>query len=208
MEIKERIKQQPLLIFSLSNPSNELIEIAVREDIRLLNYFMNDELYDKFKFEEDSIVCLDRLSDRKLKNIIMMNPSEIKKVSNPSDQLQIVAVKRQPILVFSLKNPSIHVWRTVLESEPMYIKYIESPIQELQMLAITKSIRTLEFIKKPTKVIQRYVIKHYPEYVHILKQVDDDVCLETLKKYGLDAVLMFNNISDTVRQFLFNQSPK
>lgn len=208
MDIKARIKQDPLFIFSIPNPSNELVEIAAKEDIRLLNYFINDELYDKFKFEEDSIACLDGLSDSKLKNIIMMNPSDIKKLSNPSDQLQIIAVKRQPDLIFSLKNPSIHVWRTALELEPMYIKYIESPIQELQMLAITKSIKTLEYIKKPTKVIQRYVIKHYPEYVHALRQIDDDVCLEALKKYGLRAVSMFMNIGDSVRHSLYGKAPK
>lgn len=205
MDIRDQIKQRPLLIFSLMNPSNELIEIAVREDIRILNYFLNDDLYDKFKFEEDSIISLDGLSDNKLKNIIMMNPSNIKKLSDPSDQLQIVAVKRDPSLVFYLKEPSIHVWRTVLELEPMYIKYIDAPIQELQMLAISKSIKSLEYIKNPTKVIQRYVIKHYPEYVHSLRHVDDDVYLETLKKYGLGSISMFRRISDDVRKSLYVQ---
>lgn len=205
MDIRDQIKQRPLLIFSLINPSNELIEIAVKEDIRILNYFLNDDLYDKFKFEEDSIISLDGLSDNKLKNIIMMNPSNIKKLSDPSDQLQIVAVKRDPSLVFYLKSPSIHVWRTVLEIEPMYIKFIDAPIQELQMLAISKSIKSLEYIKNPTKVIQRYVIKHYPEYVHSLRHVDDDVYLETLKKYGLGSISMFGRISDDVRKSLYVQ---
>ena len=208
MDIKETIKQQPLLILSLPNPSNELIEIAVKEDIRLLSYFMNDELYEKFKYDEESIISLDGLSDKRLKNIIMLNPSNIKKLSNPSEQLQIVAVKRDPNLIFSLDNPSISVWRTVLEVDPMYIKYIDSPTQELQMLAICKAIRTLEYIKKPTKVIQRYVIKHYPEYTYLLKHIDDDVCLETLKKHGIESVLVFRNISDRVRKYLYNHPPK
>lgn len=206
MDIQEMLRKDPLMIFKISNPSNELIEIAVTEDIRLINYFMNDYLYDKFKYEEDSIITLDGLSSNKLKNVIMINPSYIKKLSNPTDQLQIVAVKRDPSLVFFLKEPSIHVWRTVIDIEPSYIKYIDSPIQELQMLAISKSIRALEFIKRPTKVIQRYVVKHYPEYVHLLRQVDDDICLETIKKYGISSVTMFGSISESVRATLLQQS--
>ena len=203
MTIEEEIRNNPYLIFTMRNPPDKLIELAISVEVGIVNHFMTNKRYDNYKIEDGMIFNLDNLSEEKLASIIMLNPSAVLKLSNPSDNLQVMAVKRKPDIIFMLNKPSIKVWRAAISENPSYIKYLDNQIQELQLLAISVSPNTIEFIKKPTKVVQRYVIKHYPEYTYKLRCVDDDICIQTIRKYGLQSIMMFPRLSDTVREAIY-----
>ena len=204
MTIEEEIKNNPYLIFTMRNPPDRLIQLAISVEVGIVNHFMTNERYDKYKIEDGLIFNLDNLSEEKLASVIMLNPSAVLKLSNPSVNLQVMAVKRKPDIIFMLNEPSIKVWRVAINENPSYIKYLDEQVQELQLLAISVSPNAIQFIKKPTKVVQRYVIKHYPEYTYKLRYVDDDVCIETIRKYGLQSIVMFPRLSDNVREALYN----
>lgn len=204
MTLEEQIKNNPYLIFTMKNPPDSLIDLAISVEVGIVNHFMTNKRYDKYKIEDGTIFNLDNLSEEKLSRIVMLNPSAVLKLSNPSINLQVLAVKRKPDIIFMLDKPSIKVWRTAIGENPSYIKYLDEQVQELQLLAISISPNAIEFIKKPTKVVQRYVIKHYPEYAYKLRCVDDDICIDTIRKEGLQSIMMFPRLSDAVREAIYD----
>ena len=116
---------------------------------------------------------------------VMQNPSKVAELENPTEPIQLAAVRKNGIMVRYFKNPSEEVQKSAvaqtghaleylknpseevkahaIEHHPYAIKYVKHPSEELQFLAIEKDIGMMEYIANPTEDVQMVAVqKHLP----------------------------------------------
>jgi hypothetical protein len=105
---------------------------------------LNDKLYnDSFKMGNDAYKFFGDI-DQEQKDIIVVrhNGYDIKKIDNPSEAVQLAAVKE--------RGPAIRV---------LYRKGIE-PSEQVQLAAVKNDINSFDWIKNPTEAVKKYYEEH------------------------------------------------
>ena len=95
-----------------------------------------------------------------------------KKLKNPSEEIQIIAVKKNYRVLKYIKNPSTEVQKVAIKTNSKAIELIENLSEEIQLSLIKKDFRLLSKIKNPTKkVIKEATLKRYDEADKISKRM-------------------------------------
>ncbi len=168
------IKKCAKNIFVIKNPTPEALKLAL--DLEVSFY----ELNDRFDLSEDIIVYAIELDEgtisvgdlklftkRVLITLIKLNSDNIRYVSNPPEELQLLALNsiefienptdkvlelgilKNPEQLLCLENVPLHLLRLVVEKDGNNIGYIPSPSLELQLLAADSEYFSLDNIKNP-----------------------------------------------------------
>lgn len=201
MSIKDKIKENPEIIFTMKKISFDYIVEAVKANPFLINHFMSDKLYDIFESTDiDSVIMnYDGLSQNRIRELIIKQPRTILKISNPTEDMKLLAVNRSPRLIFELDRPSEDLLRAAIKNKPMLIQYIFEPSEELQMICVTQTRKYLSSITRPCRAVQQYVLNYYPDYIHHLRFIEDDIVIDYINKNGLKSITRLPKISDKVR---------
>ena len=204
MTIEDKIREEPLYILCIENPTLEQIKIAIHESgPELVHLFLNDDLFEYFcndgGFEEISLVKnLNGLSESKMREIIFADYRLIEKIESPSEKLQILAVNRNPEAILLIDNASIKAWNVAVHKKPELIDYFYQPPQELQLIAVTSDVKSIKYIDEPTKKVQLYVARLGPENIANIKNIHPDVACECIKRYGLSVFIFLKRTDEQV----------
>lgn len=211
MTIDEKIRTQPLYILCIEHPTKDQIMIALREGgPELLHLFLDDNLFDFFckenGEEELSLVKnLNGLSESKLREVIFKDYTLISKVDNPSEQLQVHAVNRNPDAILLMEKASYLAWKVALSIKPQLIDFYHKPPEELQMVAVKANVKTIRFLDEPTKKVQTYAIRIGIENIANIRNIHPDVACECIKRYGLDAFMFLRRTDKEVLDEIKNK---
>ena len=85
---------------------------------------------------------------------VKKNPNYIKFINNPSEELQIQAVKEIGYTIKYISDPSLEIQRKAIIQNPYAIEYFEEPCEEIQLLAINIAPKCYKCIKNPTEKVK------------------------------------------------------
>jgi hypothetical protein len=92
-----------------------------------------------------------------LEKWVYNNAGLIQFMDNPSEEVQLAAVKDDPWAIKHIQNPSERVGLVAVEKIPYSIKYIQNPSQEVQLAAVKKNPYTFYHIKHPTEAVKQFL---------------------------------------------------
>ena len=83
-------------------------------------------------------------------------------IHNPSEEVQLVAVKENLFSIKYMENPTEEVQLMAVIKNPYSIQYIQNPTEEVQLAAVERYPTSIQHIQNPTdKVIQLAKSKGY-----------------------------------------------
>ena len=87
--------------------------------------------------------------------MVQKDPSSIKHIQNPSEKIQLVAVKKFGSSIKHIQNPSEKVQLVAVKKFGNSIHFIPNPSETVQLEAVKKNPYSIKRIKNPSeKVIQ------------------------------------------------------
>lgn len=82
---------------------------------------------------------------------VSKQPYLIKHHPNPSEEVQLAAVKTKGSAIQNIKNPSEQVQLAAVKKYGAAIQYIDNPSVNVQLAAVKKNSYALNYIKNPSK---------------------------------------------------------
>jgi hypothetical protein len=91
--------------------------------------------------------------------LVQQSPFYIVNCFEPSEALQLAAVKINAEVLGVIENPDRTVIKYALAANGFTIKYIREPDEELQLLAIDLTSAPIMYIKNPTQTVTNQVLR-------------------------------------------------
>lgn len=208
MTIEEKIHKEPMYILCVDNPTEEQIDIALRQGgIELLHLFMTDERFDKYYNEDERMLIknINGLSETKIKEVLFKDYTMISKLDNPSQAVQIFAISRNPVAITYITTPSVESWKLAVSKKGSLIDYLYDPPEEIQLAAVKNDVKSIKYIDNPTKKVQLYTIRLSSEMIPSIRNIDSDVACECIKRYGISAFIYLRKTDEKVLNLIKNQ---
>lgn len=177
------LTHQGTLIQHIKNPSNELIEIALKNNGCALKFIKNPT-YDMFKIAlKNNPYCLydiENPSNELLQIAISQDGSLIEDVENQTEELCLLALENNINAIYyiknhsdniceyylnnngdflNLKNPSYNICKLAIEIDPLNLKHvsIENQTEELYLNALNSNYLSIKYIKNLTpQILERF----------------------------------------------------
>lgn len=92
-----------------------------------------------------------------------------KYIPNPSERVQMVAVKIEPTDLRFINNPSEKVLQTAVSMNGRAIAFIENPSEEVQIIAVRENWAAITDIKNPTEEAQLIAVKQRQSLFNYIK---------------------------------------
>ena len=83
----------------------------------------------------------------------------ITNIKNPSEQVQLAAVKQNGFAIEYIKNPSEQVQLAAVKRDGYAIDYIKNPSEKVQLEAVKQDGRSIQYIQNPTEKVKEYAKK-------------------------------------------------
>ena len=131
-----------------------------------------------------------------IEDLIRNHPSEIRNIENPSERLQLIAVRKDGYKIIFIKNPTEKVQLEAVRENGYAIRYIKNPSEQVQLEAVKQNGYALEYIKNPSEKIQFEAVKQDGGSLEYIK--NEKVQLEIVKKYPL-AIQYIKNPTEKVQ---------
>lgn len=112
----------------------------------------------KLQIYEDFLNIVDESTQKAL---IKEDPYEIRYIKNPSEEVQLIAVKGYGQAIEDIKDPSEIVQLEAVKKYSFAINYIKNPSELVQLESIKEDIYLIEYIKNPSELVQLEVVKNY-----------------------------------------------
>ena len=91
--------------------------------------------------------------------IVKENPDFIQYIDNPSEKIQMLAVRIDGLAIQFIKNPTTETKLEAIKNDGYAIQFIKDPTEEMQILAVQQNGNVIKFIKNPSEKIQEEAIK-------------------------------------------------
>jgi len=151
----------------------------------------NDKRFALIQFASLSFMDVNdnKLSDDVVKNIFEVWPESqkiletyldedytlLRFISNPSEELQLKAVKQYGRAIALIKDPSEQVQLEAIETYALSIRYIKSPSEKAQLKAVNKNINAIVDIKEPSEAVQIAAVTQNPKVIKYILHPTDKV---------------------------------
>jgi hypothetical protein len=89
-------------------------------------------------------------------NAVKQNGYNIRYIKNPSEEVQLEAVKDHAI--YFIKNPSEEVQLEAIKENGSNIYFIKNPSEEIQLAAVKQSPDSIQYINNPSIEVQKAAI--------------------------------------------------
>jgi len=123
-----------------------------------------------------------------INDFILDNPGLIGLVKNSSEELQILAVQKNPYCIKYIENPAETV-QLASVSRRRYgdaIRYIDNPSEKVKMTAIKNHSHAIRYIDNPSERVQLIAVKKNTDLIHLIKNPSKDVLIFSLLKLFQD----------------------
>ena len=88
---------------------------------------------------------------------------------NPSEEMQLAAVKQNGYVIEYIKNPSEAVQLAAVTQNSYAIRYIKNPTEKVQLIAVRKNGGAIEYIKNPSEAVQLAAVKQNGNAIRYIK---------------------------------------
>ena len=78
----------------------------------------------------------------------------IAEIKNPSEEVQLAAVKEDVYALYHIENPSEALQLFAVKEHYNAISLIENPSEEIQLAAVNQDAAAIQFIKNPSETLQ------------------------------------------------------
>lgn len=156
-------------------PELETIERTIKNRANLRESEADDEPMSRRPTGLDSAA-----PDVQLK-VVSNYPVEIRKIKNPSEEVQMAAVTVNGDALQYIKNPSPAVQLAAVKEYAPAIQYIENPSEELQMVAVKSSPGTLRNIKNPSRKVQLFLVQYDGNLLRLIENPSEEVQMAAIK---------------------------
>lgn len=138
--------------------------------------------------------------DKELINKILNNPLYIKEIENPSEELILKAIGKNPFVIQYIKNKftSETINKTAVKLNPLVIEYIENPSEEISIMAVKILWNSLRYIKEPTYNVLKEAVKAKGWAIQFIGNKTEELCLLAVSK-DYDSIKYIENPSEEVQ---------
>ena len=91
--------------------------------------------------------------------LVSLDGTIIRSIPNPSERIQLAAVKQNPHSIQFIKNPYLSTQIYVVEIDGNLIDFIVNPSQNVQIKAVQQCPTSIQFIKEPCEDAQYFAVK-------------------------------------------------
>lgn len=140
---------------------------------------------------------LDQLSDEQLIQLIKKSSSAFKHLKNPSEAVQLYAVKYSDCFR-QIKNPSEKVKMAAIKSSGRNIAYIKNPSKELQLAAVESDARSITYIENPSDQMQVRAVQNWKTAIRYIENPCEAAQLSAVSQDG-DLIEYISNPSTEVQ---------
>ena len=108
-------------------------------------------------------------------------------IENPTGELQMMAVQRNPQAIKGLDDPCVDVQVWIARNHPNLIQYITNPCDEIQDEMVRNDPKSIKNIQNPTQQMMIYAVEADRSLLKYLKDKNpsDEVFLAAVRKDGL-----------------------
>ena len=103
-----------------------------------------------------------------------------------TEQGWIEAVSKQPSLIRYNPNPSESIQLAAVKVKGSAIQCIKDPSEKVQMAAVNKSSGAIQFIPNPSEAVQIAAVKRNPYALNLIKNPSERLWMDLAKKKGFD----------------------
>lgn len=114
---------------------------------------------------------------------VFRNPYSIKDIENPSETIQLVAVKNNGNVIEYIKNPSAKVKLAAVKSRGMAIEYIKKPTEEMQLIAVKRDVNALKHIESPSEKVQITALKGDASGIEYIQKPSEKIQLLSVNDF-------------------------
>ena len=182
-----------------------------------INDIINDDSVKKFYLD---YLYNNIKNDKKIKPTLLPiileidnNPSEqvqleavkqkgwaIKYIKNPSEQVQMEAVKQDGWAIQYIQNPTEQVQMEAVKQEGWAIQFIKNPSEELQLMAVRKNGDIIQNIKNPSEKVQLMAVKEDYRSIQFIKNPSEELQLMAVRK-NVYAIKYIKNPTEKVKEY-------
>ena len=129
---------------------------------------------------------------------VMINPDSIKDIDNPSEELQLIAVKLNGNTIQYINNPSEEIQLIAVRQDGWAIQYINNPSEELQLIAVKQNGWVIQYINNPSEELQLEAAKQNGLVIQYIDNPSEEVQIAAVKQNG-NAIQYIDNPSEEVQ---------
>ena len=119
-------------------------------------------------------------------------------IKNPSEAVQLEAVKKHGSVIQYIKNPSEAVQLIAIKKNGHGIKYIKNPSEAVQLIAVGQFSDTLKYIENPSEAVQLAAVKGNGYSIRYIKNPSEQVQMKAVE-YIADVIKYIKNPSEAVQ---------
>ncbi|MGL4798600.1 MAG: hypothetical protein ACRCWY_04235 [Cellulosilyticaceae bacterium] len=139
------------------------------------------------------------MEEAKMLKMIAMNPSVIKTIPNPTDEMKRLAVTNNGLTLQYIKNPTPEIERLALENNRRAIRFIQEPTEEMMCMALEGGWALLQDMKAPTEKVVRQALEQSGWAIQYVKEPSEEMQLLAVEK-NEDAIRYIKTPSRAVQQ--------
>ena len=126
-------------------------------------------------------------------------------IKNPSEAVQLAAVKQNVWAIDDIKNPSEAMQLAAVNQNGDAIQYIKNPSEDVKLAAVQQDARAIRYIKNPSEAMQLAAVNRYGGVIRYIKKPSEDVQLAAVNQDG-HAIKYIKNPSEDVQLAAVNQN--
>ena len=92
-----------------------------------------------------------------LKKHVYKNGKLIQFIDNPSEEVGLAVVSRDPFSIKYIQNPSEEVQLVAVKKNGFSIHYIQNPSEKVRLAAVRKNAYSIRFIQNPSERVKQLV---------------------------------------------------
>lgn len=123
-----------------------------------------------------------------LRRLLKFHPKAIHYVSDPSRDLQLLAVEGDPRSIFNIKNPSEEIQLAAIRKNPAALEDIENPTERVQLEAVQKNGLVIKYLadRNPSKEVQLAAVRQNGKAIKYLvdNNPSEEVQLAAVRQNG------------------------
>lgn len=107
----------------------------------------------------------------------------ISRVANPSEWVQMTAVKKDASFIGLIAHPTEKVQMTVVKNYRGSICHIQYPTENMQLYVVKGNPKEIRNIQRPTERVQLAAVRKDPYVITEIMRPCQEACKEAIKKY-------------------------
>jgi hypothetical protein len=119
-------------------------------------------------------------------HVLELVPQCIEYVLNPSEELCLIAVKKDGSLLSLIRQPSAVVCLAAVLENPMALRSVppNKVTEEMCLIAVKQDNYAITYVKSQDDDICSIAIKYHPKYISQIKNPSESICLKAVSLDG------------------------